>query len=275
MNIPMIVRDAISSCFRSWRPWLLQFFANPALFGLFAVWLLIPVARGWQLALNVLIAAVFLAGVLVLHGGTMTYFHDRGEAMHPRLRSVLFGALRNVMPVVIFAGLIYFSWTLLDKIDAYQEIFPAYLRSVLPVYARRHVTLHFVNLIFAGVLFSARWILIPGLFLPLFLQAARLGFGVFSKSSLSSWRKSVWSLSYWALLAAAAVIGVLGTAWLMGAKPDFRTSTYNLEMSSLIVRLSLAYLLGLSAWMLTCSLVGRQVGKCGQTGANISGNASA
>jgi predicted ribosomally synthesized peptide with SipW-like signal peptide len=275
MKFRLFASGAISSCLRSWRLWLVQFFGNPALFGLFALWLLIPVARGWQLAVNVLVALLFLAGILVLHGGTMSYFNDREDATKSQLAAAFLGALRNFLPVVILAAVTYFFWMLLGRAEAFHEIYPAYVRSSMPAYIRRLVTLHFLTSLFAATLFVARWILVPGLLLPFFVQAARSGFRVLSKSGLSAWAKSLWSVSYWAFLAVAAVVGVLVPSWLMDAKPDFRTSTFNLEMSSLIIRLSFAYLLGLTVWMLTCSLVGRHVRRSGGVGADVSGNASA
>jgi len=48
--------------------------------GLFAAWLLIPEAKLWQLAFNVLLAVVIVAAALLLHAGTLNYFSDRSGA---------------------------------------------------------------------------------------------------------------------------------------------------------------------------------------------------
>lgn len=258
MKFLLISREVLTRSFRNWRVWLVQFLANPALFGLFAVWLLMPVARSWQLALNVLVPLIFAAGVLVLNGGTMLSFGEEEETSKPALRSLFLRALQNVLPLLTVALAWYYGWHLIDKAASYQETFPPYLRSLLPVLFRRHITLASLNAIFSGSIFLARWILVPGVLLPLFMQSARRGFRVFGWTMISSWLKSLASISYWALLAIAAIVGVLGPVWLTNAKPDFKTSTYSWEMTSVIVRFSIAYLLGIAAWMVICSLVNTQ-----------------
>jgi hypothetical protein len=258
MTFLLIAREVFIRSFRNWRVWLIQFVANLALFGLFAAWLLIPVARSWQLAVNILVPLIFAAGVLVLNGGTMLSFGEEDETATPALHFLFLRALRNVLPLLIVALALYYGWHLTDKAASYQETFPPYLRSVLPALLRRHITLASLESIFTGVIFVARWILVPGVLLPLFMHSARRGFSVFGWTTISSWVKSLASISYWALLAIAAIVGVLGPVWLMNAKPDFKTSTYSWEMTSVIVRFSIAYLLGIAAWMETCSLVGTQ-----------------
>src|SRR5258708_12574893 len=75
-------RLVLGGSLRSGRLWLVQFFVNPILAGLFAAWLLIPEAKIWQLGLSVLLVAVFAAAALVLRPGTLNYFIDqfRGQS---------------------------------------------------------------------------------------------------------------------------------------------------------------------------------------------------
>jgi len=275
MRFLVVGKEVLTSAFRGWRVWLVQLVANVALFGLFAAWLLIPVAQSWQLVLNVFVPLVVLTGVLVLHSGTMMFFHEDPDAAAPTLRSVFLAATRNVLPLVISGVIAYLGWTLIDKVGGYHETLPAYARSTLPLFVRRHISLVFLNSGFQVMMFLLRWILLPGLTLPIFLRSARFGFRVFSGTSLAAWFKSLWSLSYWVLLGLAAVIGVLAPTWLMGARPDFRTSTYGWEMSSLILRFSVAYLLGVAAWVVICALVGQQSGKSDLTASDTTAQAGA
>jgi hypothetical protein len=76
------------------------------------------------------------------------------------------------------------------------------------------------------------------------------------RKGITTWKRTVSSLSYWALVILAALVGVLAAEKLMDWTPDFRTSTFRVEKASLAVRLLFSYLLGLSAWMLACSVVG-------------------
>src|SRR5260370_14890288 len=70
-------RLVLAGSLRSGRLWLVQFFVNPILAGLFAAWLLIPEAKIWQLGLSVLLVAVISAAPLVLHARTLNYFNDQ------------------------------------------------------------------------------------------------------------------------------------------------------------------------------------------------------
>jgi len=100
-------REVLAGTFRYWIIWVVQFFANLVLFGLFTGWLLIPVSNTWLLGLNALIAIVIVVAVVGVHAGTMNYFFrlepireaetggrsPEGNAPHCRYRSVRSGFL--------------------------------------------------------------------------------------------------------------------------------------------------------------------------------------
>lgn len=262
-----IARAAFAECFRNRRLWLIQFFANPILFALFAAWLLIPVASNLQLAWNFLFALFLIVAALMLHAGTLNGFFDRETSDLAPLWPAFRRALRHLLAVAVCVAIFYYLWTLVDRLETYSDSLPPYVRSTFPVYLRRHITLPALDKLFSAVLFIARWILAPGLLLPLALQSADRGFRGFGLRGLSAWRKTVFSLSYWLLLSAAALLGVLATQALMARTPDFRTSTFHSEAISLSWRLLVSYLFGLFSWMLTCSVVGRSA-----TAAGISSN---
>jgi hypothetical protein len=251
------VREAVAGAFRHRLLWVVQSVANIVLFGLFAGWLLLPVASAWQLAMNAFLAIAILAGAAAIHAGTLNYFSDAARRENPPLAESLRRALRNILAVGACAAVFYFMWSLAGQAEFYQPQLPAYLRSILPVGIRRHVSLEFLQSAFDWAIFAAQWIVVPGLVLPYVSRSADLGFRAFGKSGFSAWRKAVWSVSYWVVLIVVALAGVLATQKIMGWTPDFRTSTFRSESISLALRLPLAYFLGISAWMLACSLLGR------------------
>ena len=253
--------DAFKGCFRNWRLWLLQFFVNPLLFGLFILWLLIPVASAFHIALNILAAVLLLVAFLLLHAGTMNYFYSQPGDESVPLRNAFGTALRNLLPVALCAAVLYLLFLLAASAGAYTETLPPYLRSIMPAFLRRQVGLSTIQGLFDSFLFALRWILAPGLILPFLASASHSGFRGLGRRGFASWKPAVLSLSYWALLVLAALVGVLATQKIMGMTPDFRTSTYAQETTSLIFRASVSYLLGLFAWMLTCSVVGCHAGK--------------
>lgn len=252
------IRRAVTGSFRNPRLWVIQFAANPILFLIFTVWLRLAVESNWQVALNATLGILFAASVLVLHGGTLNYFRGAYGNVGATLRSAFLRAFGNLLAIAIWVTVLCLVWMLLDKanLDTYQQSLPAYLRSVLPVFVRRHTSLAFLTNAFEACVFAARWILIPGLLLPLLQSASELGLRGFGKHGFLAWRRAVLSYSYWLLLVVAVLLGLVATAKIMALTPNFDTSTLRHEAISLVARLALAYLLVLFSWMLTCSLLG-------------------
>jgi hypothetical protein len=269
-----IAPGAFADCFRSGRLWLIQFFANPILLALFVAWLLIPVASNLHLVFNFVFALVLLGATLTLHAGTLSFFGDRRRSESARLWPAFRRALGHLIPVAICVAVFCLLWLLVGKLEVYQSSFPAYVRSTLPVSLRQQITLPVLDTLFSAVLFIARWMLAPGLLLPLLAQAADRGFRGFGPQGLSAWRKAMFSFGYWLVLLSAALLGVFATRKLMAWTPDFKTSTMHLEAVSLGVRLFFAYLFGLTSWMLTCSVVGRYAAAAG-TSSDVTGNPAA
>jgi hypothetical protein len=253
--------DAFKGCFRSWRLWILQFFVNPLLFGLFTLWLLIPVANAFHVALNSLAAVFLLVAFLLLHAGTLNDFYSQPANESVTLRTAFGTTLRNLLPVALCAVVLYLLFLLAASLGVYSETLPPYLRSIMPAFLRKQVGLSTLQGLFDALLFTLRWVLVPGLILPFIASTSHFGFRGLGRRGLVSWKHTVYSISYWAFLIFAALVGVLATQKIMGMTPDFRTSTYAQEKTSLLLRASASYLLGLFAWMLVCSLVGRRAGK--------------
>jgi hypothetical protein len=267
--------DAFKGCFRNWRLWLLQFFVNPLLFGLFTLWLLIPLANAFHVALNIFVVVLLVAAFLLLHAGTLNYFYSQDANETAPLRSAFAVAFRNLLAVALGAAVLYLLFFLASSASAYTDAFPPYLRSIMPAFLRKQVGLSTIQGFFDALMFALRWILVPGLVLPFLASASHFGFRGFGRRGFAAWKHTVLSLSYWALLILAALVGVLATQKIMDLTPDFRTSTFAQERTSLILRASASYLLGLFAWMLTCSLVGRRREKVLNAASGVSGNPGA
>jgi hypothetical protein len=270
-----IAADAFKACLRSRLLWLIQFFANLLLFGLFAGWLLLPVANTGYLILNILLAGLFLLAVFVLHGGTLNYFYSQSHNENATLSGVFARALRNFLALAVCAGAVYLLWVVVGKADAYQETLPAYLSSITPMFLRKHISLAAFQEFFGTCLFALRWILLPGLVLPFLASVSRLGFRGFGLQGFTAWKTSLRSTSYWGVMVLSALLGVLATEKIMQSRPDFRTSSFNGEIVSLIFRGLVSYLLGLFAWLLVCSAVGRSGRNATKAPENIRGQAAA
>lgn len=251
------VGGALADCLHSGRVWIVQFFANPLLFALLVAWLLIPVANYLHLIFNFLLALVLIAVTLTLHAGTFNYFSDRRKNALPSFWPAFHRALRHLLSIAVCVAAAYLLWLCVDKLESYQVNFPPYVRSNFPLALRRHLTLHALDSVYVAILFLARWVVAPGLLLPLLMQTADKGFRGLGREGLVAWKRSVCSPVYWLALIFSAILGVLLTQRIMSWTPDFRSSTFRSESFSFACRLVSAYLLGLISWMFVISIVGR------------------
>ena len=264
-------RLILARSFRSGRLWLLQFFLNPILAGLFAAWLLIPEAKLWQLAFSVLLAAVIGAVALLLHAGTLSYFGDQFREQPAAVTTAFRRALRHFAAVAVCAIVFYVGWALVGGLDKYHETFPTYVRATLPVSVRQHIPLGLLTGIFDSLVFLLQWIAVPGLLLPLTLLAADQGFRGFGWAGWRTWKATIASAHYWVILAVAAFLGVYGSDTILGWRPASQSPTFAGETANLAFRLFLAYGLGLFSWMVACSLIGRR----GGSAPSVAGNSAA
>lgn len=253
-------RDALAGSFGNRRLWLIQFLANPILFALFAAWLLIPEARTWQLVLSVLFGAGIVGSALVLHAGTLNYFCDHSRSKGALLKSAFGRALLHIAAIAVWVGIFYLIWRQVDRLDLYRDEVPTYIRSMLPAFLRRHITLGAMTGLFDGFIWGLRWIVTPGLLLPLASEAANRGFRGLRRAGFSVWKGVIASLEYWIVVVLAAVAGVFVSPLIVNWTPRSPNSTLAGETVSVIGRLLVAYLLGLSSWMLACSMIGRRSG---------------
>jgi hypothetical protein len=252
-----IVRGSLVGTLRHRRLWLVQLLANPLLALLFALWLLIPVANTWNIVLNVFVAILIVVGAIKLHGGTLNYFRDCDWDDGALLKPALWRALRHVLAIAVCIAAFYLLWLLMDRVDGYSDAVPAYLRSMMPVWLRQHITLSFLTSAYTWIAFTVRWLILPGLILPFAAAAADLGFRGFWRAGFVRWTRAVRCLPFWFLLAVAVLAGVLAAPAIIGWTPNFTASTLRLESVSLVIRVICAYELALWAWLLACYAVTR------------------
>ncbi|HET9802980.1 MAG TPA: hypothetical protein VFP96_07080 [Candidatus Acidoferrum sp.] len=271
-----VASDAFKNTFRSWRLWLIQAIGTAALFGLFVLWLWIPVATALQLTLNVVTAALFLAATLILQAGTLRFFATvDSEEDSGSVAAAFRSAMRRLPAFAVGAALLAAAWYFAGTTDRYEDTLPNYLRSESPQFVRNLFSLHaYENLVEAG-LFALQWIIAPALLLPFLASTASAGFSGFRRLGIVAWRTCVTNIFYWGVLAACAVIGVYASGKIMDWTPNFQTSTLRHESVSLLWRGTVAYFLILWAWLLACSMTGRLFGGPAGSGKDTAGQSAA
>ena len=251
-----IVRDALRATPRPSLLWLAEFVLNPMLFALFWFWLLIPESGVGQLLLSFTLAALIAVGFLALLGATLSWYTGYHAGAAPTVRSAFGKGLRHFVWLAIWGFMPLAVCRIIEWAESYQYQLPTYLRSVLPMAIRAHVSeaqLLWLYLFFLAVLF---WVVTLAIWLPPAAQLAARGFRGFGREGFRAWGRSLRSLQYWLLVAFTMLLGV----WLPMLLMDWKLkqgTTFSVEMTSLIGRLALAYVLALCAWMLLASAVGR------------------
>lgn len=251
----MAFKEALVVAVKSWRLWLLQLFGNAAIFLIFVWWLHTSEAHWWQLALQIIQVLFAAVAVLVLHGGTLDYFRNIYEDKTAGMRPAFVNALKHLLALAVCAFVLHVFEHLIGKLDSYEQTLPGYLRSEFPAWLRRMISEPRLDAIYADLVWVLRWIVAPGLLLPFASSAANRGFR--GLIAFGDWRRAISKRVYWITLVIASVIGVYCVNKLMGWRLNPETATLGGEQASLVIRFFFASLLGVFAWLLTCSMLGR------------------
>jgi len=251
-----IVRDSLRATPRPRLLWLAEFVLNPLFFALFWFWLLVPESGVGSLLLSFTLAALIAIGFLTLLGATLSWYADHHAGETPTLRSAFGKGLRHFIWLGIWGFFPVAVCMVLSWAEDYQYQLPTYLRSMMPMATRAHISeaqLLWLYLFILAVLF---WVVTLGVWLPVAAQLAARGFRGFGREGFRAWGRSLRSLQYWLLVSFTVLLGVWLPRWLM--EPNLKQGTaFNVELSSMLGRLALAFVLALCAWMLLASAVGR------------------
>lgn len=203
-------------------------------------WLGIGESRTISLLWGALVVLVMVALACWLHGATFAYFGADGEVAAAFRR-----ALRNLLPIFV-AGLLVLGLYLLLAWWANYSTQPAFsISSWLTLKLRKPVRPNSVYRIFRIVTWIVRWIVLPVLVLPLIAAVSSQGWLGFRKGLA---RKRMYWLQAPVLLLCALWIPFLLLDWVP------HVGSFTVEMISFVVRLLVAYLLFVGAWLLLAFL---------------------
>ena len=250
-----LVRDSLRATPRPRLLWLAEFILNPLFFGLAVVWLNLPETAG-GLVLSVVLGIVIGVGFLALLGATLSWFVDHHAGGTPTLRTAFGKGLRHFFWLGIWGMFPLAVCIVLHWAESYQYQVPTYVRSMLPAGMRAHVSEAALLWLFLFIIAALFWVVTLAIWLPPAAQLAARGFRGFGREGFRAWGRSLGSLQYWLLTIICALLGV----WLPTLLTDWMPkegTPLNVEMTSMIGRFALAYVLALCAWMLLASTVGR------------------
>lgn len=257
MTVWNSLRSTLISALHYPRLWLLQFFSAAMILIVAAFWLHIPDSYWWQLLFQLVLALLLIVAVLVLQGGTLNYYADTVEDPKTSLAAALKKAarLQHLFAFALWVAIFYLVLYFVDKLDDYQYEFPGYLRSEFPAWLRRLLTESAMNNLYEAFVGFLRWILVPGLLLPMGLLCANTGLRGFTK--FQSWGRSLRNVAYWIGLILAALIGVYCTDKILDWRLHPDAPAVTKEGIWLAFRLLIAALLALLSWFWVCALLAR------------------
>jgi hypothetical protein len=245
--------DAILKGLGDRKLWLLHSVANPLLLALFAGWLLIPEASGWELGLSVVGVVLLVGATLLLHSSTLGYLAWRDPLPRRPLVSAFARAFRNLIAFALCAVAAYLLWNSANLLDVFRITFPAYVRAAMPAFLRRNVPAIAVSNAYAAAIFVIRWILWPGLLLPLVAAVASFGFRGFIRGLPAAWI-AIRSALYWLVIAAGSLVSVVLVPTLLAWHSPANNASFAADSVSIAVRSFAAFVMTVASWLAACSI---------------------
>ncbi len=248
-----LIRDGIARLKRAWMWWVAQYFGLALLIALGLLWTRIPEKYGWQVALTLVLPAAILFCFLVLQAGHMRAWlrpeaiettpqatdPDEDDEREPRRVWLFWGALT----LVIWIALGWAAWIGLDRAGAHTYQWAAYLNSKFGPHARATwASFDHLNRDLEWGLWAVRWIVIPGLLIPLGCCSAAWGL------LRMPWRRAlrVWAKwNWWPLVAIWALIAV---AWPQTWFTGLPHGTVHAQIWHVLLKIAAAYLLVVTGW---------------------------
>lgn len=211
-------------------------------------WLWVPDETVIEVGLSMLLALAVVLAVVWLNGAALAAFHT--EAGPLPLRLALRRLPRFLLWVVVVAAITVAAAWLAGSAGKISQ----YLASWLTLRLRRPVSPERVEWLYGSLLRGA-WCAAVLALVPLASQAAGGGFS--ARAAL----RTIARPRYWLACALLALAGLYVPGKLVSWTPEFGALSF--QAGSIGLRLGLAYLLAVTAWLVLAAVIGR-MGREGQ-----------
>ena len=203
---------------------IMHFLGNAILLWVAYAWLSIGESSMILLTESILLGIVIAIAALWLHGSALAHFAAEDRS---RLRPALGAALRHLPPLFLLAIMAVVLYGLTVWLDSLMETKTGVVRTVSDV-----------------AIWVLQWLILPVLLLPLATGVVTKGFLGFSHEA---WRRSK-RLIYWVEVVVLLLAGIWVPLKLVTWVP--KLDGFGLQMTSFLIRLLVAYLLFVVAWLL-------------------------
>jgi hypothetical protein len=242
-------RDTIREAWLAKRFWAAQVVVTLVLLLASYAWLRIPDSHTWQLLLSLVVALAIILLFSLLQTVTLSHFHElHSGAATPRMPA----HLRRI-PLFLFIVIVFIAaeW-LAERAQPYVPQTAGYVQHTLPGAARTHTTPQSVDRGMQALANVLQYFLIPLLFLPLLSRISAHGFRGLKPglwlSRIVHWR---WLIFY----AVALALGWMLPVYL--ANKVMKVGGVAAQATSVILRMTLAYVLVITIWICVASALGR------------------
>lgn len=222
-----------------WRLTLAHFLVNAVILGAGYYWLGIGESRALTLAWNGLLAVLLAVAISVTYGAALVFF-GMGDFKQTKLAWTT--SAKNLLPLfsaLIAIGVLYWLLAMWREYSSH----PAFnVASLLTLALRKPVPPESIERVFDAVLFVVRWAVLPVALLPMLAAISTRGWRGFASASVDFRR-------WWYWFATPLLLGCVLWAPLkvMDWKPHL--GNFAQEMTSFVLRASLAYLLFGAGWL--------------------------
>jgi hypothetical protein len=209
---------------------------NAFLLWLGYTWLGLGESRAGTLMGSMAVAVAIVCMACCLHGASFPFFAER------RVAAAFGSALRRLPALIVAAMAVLVIYVLLSRAaDAMDK--PGFtLASWLTLKLRKPVKPATVQRVFHAVFWVIRWIAIPVVVLPMvsaIVSRGWRGFGAFGARCRS--------LLYWVEAPVLLLLAVWAPLKLIAWVPHMKS--FQMEMTSFVVRAAVAYLLFVAGWL--------------------------
>ena len=227
--------------------WLLNLVANAALMAAAYFWLLIPDARGWQVAGSALLAVLVVFLVIWLRAGTLAYFRGAEYRSKGTIWRAYRRAVRNVPALavwgVVFAAITWLLWSL----HGYVPQFAVWFRQKLNGGPPPRNIMADVN----WLLFLLNCVVLPALWVPIATTISAVGFQPeHIVRTRRVWKQPVYWLWFCLLLGVGVYIPYKLVWWIRDLQ-TIRQQAWNMGW-----RFLLAYVIGVTAFIVVVWMTG-------------------
>jgi hypothetical protein len=226
------------------RLWaLLQFAGLALLIAVSLVWTRIPEKNVFEVILTLLVPLLVAAGFLALQAALLRSLlrSEPGAAATPQpSASFALGALTLVLWIAIG----WVLWNFIDRFDAHTNGWAMYLNSRFNAdYRARIFTYEHISRWFDHIAWFLRWIVVPGLLLPLGCTA------LYGLRRVPWWRVvRVWiAWRWWLVVLILALIGEVLPGYFFAGDPK---GSVQAQIWKVILKLIAAYIISVLCWVL-------------------------